>query len=254
MLHRYFAHTEETDAQLATLSRAAITLMGSVLRPLGDLITTLPVGPEHPGMTAGPSFELFYESDYLMPHRAAAWALLEERLRDAANFCNLIQESSDESVAGELDNVRTALLRVADSLASHFDDWGAVSRFAAREPAKQNTVAGDASDTPSVLPSGGEPIRFEDRVKTLFRTRDRQSMLFVFDLWSYDDVAAHADEILERVRAGTMPCDGAWPQTGRLLRALDRRGESAMRAGGAGVVTPMSHARSKASCREDLRR
>jgi hypothetical protein len=32
------------------------------------------------------------------------------------------------------------------------------------------------------------------------------------DRWSYEDVAANADDILERVRAGTMPCDGAWPQ------------------------------------------
>jgi uncharacterized protein YukE len=36
-------------------------------------------------------------------------------------------------------------------------------------------------------------------------------MQFAFDLWSYDDVSAHADAILERLRAGTMPCDGAWP-------------------------------------------
>jgi hypothetical protein len=49
MLHRYFAHTEETDAQLMTLSRTAIALMFSVLRPLGDMITTLPVGPKAPG-------------------------------------------------------------------------------------------------------------------------------------------------------------------------------------------------------------
>jgi hypothetical protein len=62
-LERYFAHTEESDAQLATLADATVTLMQRVLRPLGDLITTLPVGPEHPGRTAGPSFELFYESD-----------------------------------------------------------------------------------------------------------------------------------------------------------------------------------------------
>src|SRR5215813_6160172 len=102
MLHRYFAHTEETDAQLATLSSATLALMFRVLKPLGDLITTLPVGPEHPGITAGASFELFYENDYLMPHREAAWALLEERVRDAANFCDLIQENSDERVASEL--------------------------------------------------------------------------------------------------------------------------------------------------------
>src|SRR5262249_26861239 len=103
MLHRYFAHTEETDAQLATLSRAAIALMAGVLRPLGNMITTLPVGPEHPGMTAGASFELFYENDYLMPHREAAWALLEERLREAVTFCELIQKSSDARVGSELE-------------------------------------------------------------------------------------------------------------------------------------------------------
>jgi SH3-like domain-containing protein len=35
-------------------------------------------------------------------------------------------------------------------------------------------------------------------------------MEFAFDLWSYDDVPAHADAILARVRAGTTPCDGEW--------------------------------------------
>jgi hypothetical protein len=36
-------------------------------------------------------------------------------------------------------------------------------------------------------------------------------MLRAFDLWSYADVVAHQDAILEQVRAGHMPCDGAWP-------------------------------------------
>ena len=70
----------------------------------------------------------------------------------------------------------------------------------------------DEEDKPTVLPQPGQPVSFEAHVKTLFRRLDRQSMLSSFDLWSYDDVAAHADAILARVRAGTMPCDGAWPQ------------------------------------------
>jgi hypothetical protein len=37
------------------------------------------------------------------------------------------------------------------------------------------------------------------------------SMRFAFDLWSVDDVSTHADAILDRLEAGTMPCDGAWP-------------------------------------------
>ena len=57
-----------------------------------------------------------------------------------------------------------------------------------------------------------QSLSFEDDVKTLFRSRDRESMKFAFDLWSYDDVSAHADDILAQVRGGTMPCDGAWPQ------------------------------------------
>jgi hypothetical protein len=48
--------------------------MFNVIKPLGQLVTTLPVGEAAPGRTAGPSFELFYQSDYLLPHRDAAWA------------------------------------------------------------------------------------------------------------------------------------------------------------------------------------
>jgi hypothetical protein len=209
MLQRYFAHTKETDTQLATLSNAAIALMVGVLRPLGDLITTLPVGPEKPGRTAGPSFELFYENDYLMPHREAAWALLEERLRDAANFCDLIHENSDARVATELENVRNALLGVADSLASHFGDWGAVSRFAAREPAKEGAAAGDAvADRKEQM---GDQVRYGQDIRQLFRDRDIQSMSFAFDLSSYEDVRANAEAIYEKLAAGSMPCDGRWP-------------------------------------------
>jgi CDGSH-type Zn-finger protein/truncated hemoglobin YjbI len=143
MLERYFAHTEETDAQLATLADATVNLMLGVLKPLGGLITTLPVGPERPGMNAGPSFELFYENDYLMPHREAAWALLEERVRQAASFCGLLREIADERVAAELAPVGEALGDIADSLAAHFADWGATSRFAApaTEPADEATPA-----------------------------------------------------------------------------------------------------------------
>jgi hypothetical protein len=208
-LHRYFAHTEETDAQLATLSSAAIALMAGVLKPLGDLITTLPVGPEHTGMTAGPSFELFYENDYLMPHREAAWTLLEERVREAANFCDRIQEISDERVASEVDHVRSALLAIAGSLAGHFGDWGAVSRFAAHEPAKESAAAGDAViDRKEKM---GDRVTYEQDIRQLFRDRDIQSMSFAFDLSSYDDVRANAEAIYEKLAAGSMPCDGRWP-------------------------------------------
>ena len=57
-----------------------------------------------------------------------------------------------------------------------------------------------------------EPVSFEIDVKPLFRERDRKSMEFAFDLWSADDVSENADAILDRLKAGTMPCDGAWPK------------------------------------------
>jgi Ferritin-like len=206
ILERYFAHTEETDTQLATLARAAVTLMGGVLRPLGELITTLRVGPEHPGRNAGPSFELFYEDDDLLPHRESAWVLLEERLRDASTFCGAVRNGSPEDVASVLGVVQGTLTAVADSLAQHFADWGAASRFLT-DGGVATTIATD-----SAQPSGPDvPLHFEENIKPLFRDRDRDSMRFAFDLWSIDDVSTHADAILERVEAGTMPCDGAWP-------------------------------------------
>jgi truncated hemoglobin YjbI/CDGSH-type Zn-finger protein len=61
------------------------------------------------------------------------------------------------------------------------------------------------------LPGPDEVPSFATHVKPLFRQRDRDSMRFAFDLWSHDDVSAHAAAILERLKAGTMPCDGAWP-------------------------------------------
>jgi hypothetical protein len=63
-----------------------------------------------------------------------------------------------------------------------------------------------------VTPDANEPVSFETHLKPLFRERDRESMRRAFDLWSYDDVSQHADAILDRLQAGTMPCDGAWPQ------------------------------------------
>jgi truncated hemoglobin YjbI len=73
------------------------------------------------------------------------------------------------------------------------------------------------------LPADDEPVGFAAHIKPLFRERDQRSMQFAFDLWSYDDVSGHADAILDRLRAGTMPCDGPWPdpQTDVFQRWID---------------------------------
>jgi len=74
-------------------------------------------------------------------------------------------------------------------------------------------AAADVDAPPVTLPSPTEAPSFARHIKPLFRQMDRQSMTFAFDLWSYDDVVRHADGILRRLEAGTMPCDGAWPKT-----------------------------------------
>ncbi len=86
LLSRYFANTDESPEQLEVLADVSVGMMYTVIKPLGSIVTTQPVGPDMPGVTAGPGFELFYQVDYLLPHREAAWVLMEERLRDAASF------------------------------------------------------------------------------------------------------------------------------------------------------------------------
>ena len=61
------------------------------------------------------------------------------------------------------------------------------------------------------LPDADQAVRFDDHIRPLFRQMDRNSMLFAFDLWKEADVASHRQQILSRLRAGSMPCDGAWP-------------------------------------------
>ncbi len=147
IFERYFAHTEETDPQLATLADATVALMFQVIKPLGDLITTLPAGPGYDGRTAGPSFELFYESDYLMPHRNAAWALLAERLDEAAHLSEEIASDAGAQVADALSTVGSALTDIARSLQAHFADWGARPR-----PARDGAPSADGQ------PGGGDEL------------------------------------------------------------------------------------------------
>jgi hypothetical protein len=61
------------------------------------------------------------------------------------------------------------------------------------------------------MPDDG--VRYGTDIRPLFRDTDIRSMRFAFDLGSYDDVRDKAEPILERLRAGDMPCDSAWPST-----------------------------------------
>lgn len=51
---------------------------------------------------------------------------------------------------------------------------------------------------------------FATDVRPLFRDKDVQSMKSMFDLSRYQDVKNNADDILETVAKGSMPCDQTW--------------------------------------------
>ena len=53
---------------------------------------------------------------------------------------------------------------------------------------------------------------YQRDIRPLFRESDRESMEFAFDLWDYNDVCTYAQDILERLAEGSMPCDGEWPE------------------------------------------
>jgi len=118
LLSRYFAHTDESPEQLGVLADVSIGLMYGAVKPLGSVVTTLPIGMELPAVAAGPGFELFYQVDYLLPHREAAWVLMEERLRDAAAFAVRCGEVCTPALMEPLAKVARSLERYADMLSA----------------------------------------------------------------------------------------------------------------------------------------
>ena len=60
--------------------------------------------------------------------------------------------------------------------------------------------------------TAGNTPSFARDIQPLFRESDRESMQFAFDLWDYQDVRANAEDILERLSDGSMPCDSEWPE------------------------------------------
>lgn len=89
-------------------------------------------------------------------------------------------------------------------------------------------LAPEPEPEPASLPSPDQSLSFAEHIRPLFRRMDRQSMIFAFDLWAHQHVVDHAHAILDRLDAGTMPCDGAWPK--EKVDVFRRWVESGMRA------------------------
>src|SRR6266571_556271 len=87
LLCRCFMHSDETEEEVKTLVGTAVRLMAGVLRPLGSVLTTLPLGPDHPGELAGPAFYMVDPSQFVLPYREAAWKVMVQRLDEMADAC-----------------------------------------------------------------------------------------------------------------------------------------------------------------------
>jgi hypothetical protein len=81
------------------LATTAKHLMNWVMRPLGSLLTTLPVGPDRPGVLAGPAFEIVQPSFYVLP---AAWRILTERLEQLPARADRLSGTAGLAQIGEL--------------------------------------------------------------------------------------------------------------------------------------------------------
>ena len=99
------------------LAEVSVGLMKTVVKPLGGLVTRLPVGDAYPRRTAGPTFELFYGSDLLLPHRDAAWAVMEERMRLLAELGTRCQALCSPLYLPTLSKITDSLVDLADQLA-----------------------------------------------------------------------------------------------------------------------------------------
>jgi hypothetical protein len=85
MLTRLYGRSNETAAEVDGLLRIAFfPLMTAVIRPLGEVLTQMPM-EDGSSATAGPPFEFLFGRD-LQPYKRGAWLLLHERLVDMARL------------------------------------------------------------------------------------------------------------------------------------------------------------------------
>jgi hypothetical protein len=104
-----------------TLARTAKHLMNWVMRELGPVLTGLPVGPSHPGRTAGPTFDIARPAIFLLPHQDAAWKIIKERLDALERACTSLGQQADlgalAPLAGQLhsmsQNIETHIPKTA---------------------------------------------------------------------------------------------------------------------------------------------
>jgi hypothetical protein len=131
VLGRYYIHHGETPAELDTLARTAKHLMNWVMRELGPVLTALPLGPSHQGLTAGPTFDIARPTNLLLPHQDAAWKIIKERLDALGDACASLSKQPSLS----------ALAPLSDKLQSMSHDVGThISKTAVPKPRSRASI------------------------------------------------------------------------------------------------------------------
>ena len=118
-LCRCFLHSDETNQEVRTLVETAVRLMAGVLRPLGSVLTTLPLGPAHPGELAGPAFYMVHPSQFVLPYREAAWKVMVQRLGEMADACARL---GVEAGFGQVAKLEPNVQAIAAGLQAHLDE------------------------------------------------------------------------------------------------------------------------------------
>src|SRR6266540_254216 len=111
-LCRCYVHSDETDEEVKTL-------VGTAVRPLGSLLTSLPLGPDHPGQLAGPAFYMVDPSQFVLPYWEAAWKVMVQRLGEMADACARL---GLEAGLGQIAKLEPNVRAIAAGLQAHLDE------------------------------------------------------------------------------------------------------------------------------------
>jgi hypothetical protein len=96
--------------------------MNWVMRTVGSVLTALPIGPSHPGRTAGPTLDIARPSYVVLPHREAAWKIINERLDVLTESCAALAQEPTLSPLGELPD---KLRAIAGDVRRHLNERAA---------------------------------------------------------------------------------------------------------------------------------